>query len=227
MIVLIFIIAGILIASKYFKVKNKTYIWWAIGVLGMGLPWAGGGFSFLLIIFTGVPFSLSQYLFVSLFFQSITLMFWMWTITELKYKDKQKVILGIFGVIGIIYEMYLLYYLANNPVVIGKFIDPPLDINYVGLTMLYAIFLLIAVSVSLLLFVGSSLKSDQAEIRLKAIFNLLGIVSFIIGSILDGYISVNILAVFIVRILLISSAIEFYIGWILPESVKKIFIKSP
>ncbi len=174
----------------------------------------------------GEPLTLAQYLFLSLFFQSITLFFWMWTITELKYKDKQKIILGIYAIFGIIFEIYLLYYLVNNPLVIGRFIDPPLDINYVGLSMLYAIFILITVSVSLLLLVGSSLKSDNPEIKLKAKFNLIGIISLIIGSILDGYVGVNIVAVFIVRILLISCAIEFYIGWILPKPVKKLFLKT-
>jgi hypothetical protein len=227
MIVLIFIIAGILIASKYFKVKNKTYIWWAIGVLGMGLPWAGGGFSFLLIILTNVPLTLQQYLSASLICTAITLFFWMWTITELKYKGKQKIILGIYALIGILFETYLILNLLTNPLVIGIFIDPPLDITYVGLTMLYSMFALATIAISLFLFVGSSLKSDQADIRLKAKFNLIGMISYVIGAVFDAYLSVIILAIFIVRILLISSAIEIYIGWVMPESVKKLFIKSP
>ena len=179
-----------------------------------------------MIILAGKALSLEQYLFASLFFQSITIIFWMWTMTELMYKDKQKIILGIYVIIEIIFEIYLLYYLVNDPLVIGVFIDPPLDINYVGLTMLHAIFLLITVGVSLLLFIRESLLIEEPEIKLKAKFLLIGIISFIIGSILDGYVSVNIAAVFIVRILLISSAIEFYIGWNLPESIKKRFIKD-
>ncbi|MFX1257181.1 MAG: hypothetical protein ACFFAN_04950 [Promethearchaeota archaeon] len=223
---MIFAIVGILIALKYFEVKNKTYIWWAIGVFGMGIPWLGGAISFLIIIMGGEPLTLEQYLFISLFSQPITLIFWLWTITELMYKNKQKIILGIYAISGIIFEMYLIYYLITNPLVIGIFVDPPLDINYVGLTMLYAIFILITVSISLLLFVRSGLKSDNPEVKLKAKFNLVAIISFVFGAVLDGYVSVNIVAVFIVRIILISAAIEFYIGWILPKSVKKIFLKN-
>ncbi len=225
-IVLVFILVGLLTVLKYRKVKNHIYIWWGIGLLGLGLPWSGGGLSFLIILLTGTALSLEQYLFLSLFFISITLMFWMWTMTELMYKDKQKIILGIYAIIGIIFEIYFLYYLAHDPQVIGVFIDPPLDINYVGLTRLYAIFILITVGASLLLFIRESLLIEEPEIKLKAKFLLIGIISFIIGSILDGYVSVNIVAVFIVRILLIFSAVEFYIGWNLPESIKKRFIKD-
>lgn len=193
----------------------------------MGLPWSSAGVSFLMIILIGTGLTLSQYLLLSLFFQPITLTFWMLTITELLYKDKQKVIVGLYGILGLIYEIYLLYYIINNPLVIGRFVDPPLDMNYVGFTMLYSIFILISVSVSLLLLVKSGLKSEQSELRLKAKFNLLAIISFIIGALLDGSVSVNIVAVFIVRILLIASAIEFYIGWIMPELVKNRFLKTP
>ena len=225
-IVLIFILVGLLTVLKFRKVKNRIYIWWGIGLLGLGLPWLGGGLSFLMILLTGTALSIEQYLFLSLFFISITVMFWLWTMTELMYKNKQKVILGIYAIIGIIFEIYLLYHLINDPQIIGVFIDPPLDINYVGLTRFYAIFILITVGVSLLFFIRESFLIEELEIKLKAKFLLIGIISFIIGSFLDGYISVNIVAVFIVRILLISSAIEFYIGWNLPKYIKNLFLKD-
>ncbi|MFX1445649.1 MAG: hypothetical protein ACFFHV_19715, partial [Promethearchaeota archaeon] len=201
-IVLIFIVVGLLTVLKYRKIKNRIYIWWGIGLLGLGLPWSSGGLSFLMIILTGTALSLELYLFMSLFFISITLMPWLWTLTELMYKDKQKIILGFFAITGIIFEIYLLYYLVTDPQVIGVFVDPPLDINYVGLTRLYAIFILIIVGVSLLLFIRESFLLEEPEIKLKAKFLLIGIISFIIGSILDGYVGVNIVLVFIVRILL-------------------------
>jgi hypothetical protein len=225
-IIFVFILVGLLTALRYNKVKNRTYIWWGIGLLGLGLPWSGAGFSFLIILLTGTALSLGQYLFASLFFTSITIMFWMWTMTELMYKDKQKIILGIYAIIGIIFEIYLLFYLTNNPHVIGVFIDPPLDINYVGLTMLHSIFLLATVSISLFLFIRKSFLIEDPEIKLKAKFLLIAIISYIFGSISDGFIPLNIITIFIIRIILVCASIEFYIGWNLPESIKKLFLKN-
>jgi len=60
-------VVGVLTALKYREVKNKTYIWWGIGVFGQGLPWAGSGVSFVVFLVTGTPLELAPYLFIMSF----------------------------------------------------------------------------------------------------------------------------------------------------------------
>ncbi len=223
---LIFILVGLLTALKYREVKNKTYIWWGIGLLGQGLVWLGSGVSFLLIVMTGEGLSLTLYVFISFSWAAITLFFWMWTITELMFKEKQKIILAIYAVIGIVFEIYYFYILMTNPGVHGELSTPPIDGRYVGILQLYLIFVLASISISLFWFIGKSWKSDSPEVKLKAKFLLIAMISFVFGAFLDGFVALTTAPIFIVRIILVASAIEFYLGWNLPEPVKKLFLKT-
>ncbi|HEY0087221.1 MAG TPA: hypothetical protein VGB37_00160 [Candidatus Lokiarchaeia archaeon] len=197
-----------------------------IGVTGQGSVWAGSGFSFLMIILTGEGLSTAQYFFINTFWMAISLFFWMWTITELKYKGKQKIILLIYAIMGITFEIYLIYYLITDPSIIGEVSTPPLDITYHGIAMIFTLFVLASICISLFLFAGSSLKTGTPDIKLKAKFLLIAMISFVIGAFADGFVTLTMITVFVIRILLISSAIEVYIGWVLPEFVRKLFLKE-
>ena len=170
-IVLIFALVGILIALKYRKVQNKTYIWWGIGLLGQGLVWLGSGVSFLMIVITGKGLSLALYVFLSFSWAAITLFFWMWTITELLFKEKQKIILAIYAVIGIVFEIYYFYILITSPERHGELSIPPIDGRYIGILQLYLIFVLLSISISLFWFIGRSWKKreDQKKDHLQGI----------------------------------------------------------
>ncbi len=225
-IMTLFMVVGVLTALKYREVKNKTYIWWGIGVFGQGLPWAGSGVSFVVFLVTGTPLELAPYLFIMSFWMAITLTFWMLTITELKFKEKQKVIILIYVIIGALFDTYLVYNLLTDPLVIGEFIDPPFDSNYHGIAMLFTLFVLASITISLILFIKDSLKSENPEVKLKARFLLIALITFFIGAFADGFVPITIASIVIVRILLIIAAFSYYIGWVMPESVKKIFIKK-
>ncbi|MFX1395162.1 MAG: hypothetical protein ACFFAH_16560 [Promethearchaeota archaeon] len=224
-IVIIFIIVGLLTALKYREIKNKTYIWWGIGLLGQGLVWLGSGISFLMIIIFGVGLGLQTYFLLSFSWAAITLMFWMWTITELMAKGKQKIILGIYAVIGLLFEIYYFFTLFTAEAKLGEISSPSIDSRSIGLLQLYLIFVLASIAISLFWFIGKSWKSEDREVRLKAKFLLIAMIMFVFGAFLDGFISLTTAPIFIVRIILVASAILFYLGWNLPEVIKKIFIK--
>ena len=217
---------GLLTFRRYRKFNNRVYLLWGIGLMGLGLAWMGTSVSFLMILITGEGLSIRTYFFATLFWMAITSFFWMWTMTELLIKDKKRIILLLYGIIGIIYEIFLVYSLFDNPSNLGTLNNPPLDSEYQGIVMLYILFALSCVSISLFIFIWKSLKLDDKEIRLKSKFLLIGLISYIIGSLADGMFHLDITTIIIIRILLILSAIEFYIGWNLPDSVKKIFLKD-
>jgi hypothetical protein len=84
------------------------------------------------------------------------------------------------------------------------------------------------------LFARRSLRSDNEEVKLKGKLLLAAFLSFSIGAILDSMIGGILgdndpllpIMVVIVRIILISSAIEFYGGFILPKWLKDLFLKQ-
>ncbi|MFX0069598.1 MAG: hypothetical protein ACFFAO_00695 [Candidatus Hermodarchaeota archaeon] len=226
MIVFIFVLVGLLTIRRYRKFQNQLYILWGIGLLGLGIPWLASSISFFMIITTGEGLTEVPYFFITLFPLAITSFFWMWTMTDLLIKEKQKFYLLIMVVTGVLFEIYLFYFLITDPSVIGILHNPPIDSTYYGITMLYMIFMMAVVSISLSIFIWQSFKLDNPEIKLKAKFLLAGLISFLFGSIFDGMFPLNVVYIMIMRLILFTSAIEFYIGWNLPESIKKFFIKE-
>jgi hypothetical protein len=223
-IVVVFILVGLLTVSKYPKTKNRTYFWWGIGLLGLGLPWSGSSISFLMIVLMGKGLSAVPYFFISLSWMVITLFFWMWTMTEVMFKGKQKIILSLYAMIGLIFEIYFIYYLIIDYSIIGELSANSLDATYHGLTRIFTLFAIITVAFTLLWFIRDSLYIEEPEIKLKAKFLLIGIISFVFGALADAFIPLNIVTIFIIRMILVFASVEFYIGWNLPESIKKLFI---
>ena len=76
-----------------------------------------------------------------------------------------------------------------------------------------------------ILIARESLKSEDREIKLKGRFLLIAFISWTIGALMDAALDPNIITLTIARLILISSAIEFYCGFLLPERIKKIFLK--
>jgi len=146
-------------------------------------------------------------------------------LTDLIYRKYKKIILLIYVITGIIFEVYLFYYIFEDPSVIGV-LNSPVDVEYHGFTRYYLIFAIITTIITGLHFSIQGMKSDDNETKLKAKFLAAGFISFLVGIVADGFMTLDYITLPIVRLLLISSAIEFYIGWTLPKSVKKLFLKT-
>ena len=67
----------------------------------------------------------------------------------------------------------------------------------------------------------NSIKSDTPEIKLRGKFLLAAFISWSFGAIADATIPLTVITLPIIRIILITSAIEFYIGFVLPDWIKK------
>ena len=72
-----------------------------------------------------------------------------------------------------------------------------------------------------------SLKVDNPAIKMRGKMIFLAIPSFTIGAALDSILgAVNPVLIVFIRIILILSAILFYLGFVLPEWFKKLFLKN-
>jgi len=217
--VVISTIAGLIIASKYFKSKIKTLLYIGIAWILIVCPWWPSSASVLSALATGKGLTLENYLLLGNLFVPVFIFFLMAAFTEIYYNDKQKLVLGIFGIIGVIVEIYFLYFLIIDPSVHGE-LQGVVDIEFRGFLRIYLIFSILVVCVLGILIAINSIKSDTPEIKLRGKFLMAAFISWTFGAIADATIPLTVITLPIIRIILITSAIEFYIGFILPNWVR-------
>jgi hypothetical protein len=222
--VLISLIVGFTIIIKYFEYKQRTLLFFGITWIGVTSPWLPSTTSFLKALITETGLTPPVYFLIGNVAAPIILVFWILAFTDLKYKDKQKIFVIVYIIIGILFEVYLIYYVINDPDIIGE-LSGILDVQYKSVVLIYAIFIVLNVLIPGILIARESIKSEDREIKLKGKFLLAAFISWTIGALMDAALEPNIVTLTIARLILISSALEFYNGFLLPERVKKIFLK--
>lgn len=224
--VIVSIIVGLTIISRYLKYKQVNLILVGITWIGVFSPWWPSTISFLVALITGTGLTPTMYFFIGFFASPLVITVWIVAFTSFKFKKQQKVIVGIYLIIGIAFEIYLLFtlFVAIDPEQIGT-LTGVCDTTYRGIAMYFSIFIVITMLVTGVLFGLASRKSENPEIRLKGMFLIIAFVSWVIGALLDAALPLDFISLTIARIILISSALEFYCGFLLPNIVKKIFLK--
>ncbi len=223
--VVISTIVGIIIASRYLTHKQKILLLVGITWIGVFSPWWPSTISFVLVLVTGKGLTLQLYFLIGLIPGAPILIIWIYAFSELTYKKYQKILVSIYTIIGIIFEVLLIYFILNDPSVIGE-LKGLLDVTYKSIALYYAVFIVISVLITGILFGRESLGSENPELRLKGYLLIAAFVSWSIGAILDAALPLNIITLTIARLILISSALEFYCGFLLPKFVKDLFIKQ-
>jgi hypothetical protein len=219
------IIVGVKIASKYIKYKRRTFLLFGITWIGVASIWYSHTASVIIILTTGHEISDELYMFLGNAFLPITWFVWMIAFTDLVYKDKQKILLILSAIYGIIFEIYFIYYLFTDSSVLGELVSP-VDASYNLIMTFYQISCLIYFLTTGILFARPSLKSDNPEIKLKGKFLLIAFISLVMGAVFEILSHISIFILIIGRLILISSSIEFYCGFILPKRVEKIFLRQ-
>jgi len=210
--------------SKYLKYKKRVFILVGIVAILITEPWWPSAIGFLLYFFGGSLSSLSILILANVFIP-LSLIIWFTAFTDLLYKDKQKIILLILIIYGILFEIFFFSFLLINPTIIGE-VGENLDVDYGLFILLNQAGLLVVILASGTIFARESFKSDDPEIRLKGKLLLVAFYSFLVGAVLDIASQASILILIIARFILIIAAISFYGGFILPNWMKKLFLKS-
>jgi len=231
--VVISLIIGITILLKYFKYRTRIFILMGLSWIGLASPWFPDSISFLLIIFGGPKLPIGLYLIIGNVLLPFFLLIWIWAFSELLYKDKQKIFLGIFLILAIIFEIIFFYlYSIGIETFLGEY-QRVFQIEFKEFLTLYLVGFVIILLVTGILFARNSLKSSDPDVKLKGKFLLAAFISFCVGAGLDAitgllFENIYIISVFVViiRSILISSALEFYAGFILPPFIKRIFQKE-
>ncbi|MBD3253662.1 MAG: hypothetical protein GF383_01135 [Candidatus Lokiarchaeota archaeon] len=222
--IIISLILGIKIILKYFKHERKELLFAGLTIILMLAPYYNDPISFFLIITTGKPVDVII-IYLGIGIVALANITWGFVYTELLKKEKQRLILGFLTAQTIIFEFILIYAIFFNPSLI---LIPFGDRFYREAPLLIGFYIFWLI---LYLFMGFSIaivayKSDNREVHLKGIFLLLAMSSYVVGTLLDFAIEISAITIIVGRIIMITSYIEFYLGFILPNWVKDFFIKS-
>ena len=215
---------GLRIASKYLKHKQITLILVGISWIGVSSLWIAPSISIVLALSTGEGLTPFMYFFIANALIPFYLFIWITAITEFMYKDKQKIILLITAIIGTIVEILFLYLLFTDIGAIGE-LSGPVDTDWGLFMTVYYLLVIVIMVITGTLFGRESLKSDNPETKLKGKFILAAFYIWLLGCLFDTLSAISIMVLVMARILLIISSLLFYLGFILPDSVKKQYLK--
>lgn len=214
---------GLKIASRYFEKKSRSFLLIGFSWVGLSAPWFPSTTSFILYFFNFQIPEPILFLFANVPI-SIALIFWVIAFTDFKYKEKQNIILVLVFIYEIAYNMLFFYLLIDDPSKIGEVIGIT-DTNYKLLVNINMILSLLVLLITGTIFARDSMKSEDEEVSVKGKFLLAAFFTFVIGAILDVFSAFSLWFLIIGRILLIISAFEFYVGFILPNFLKSAIFK--
>lgn len=222
--VLISLILGLVIISKYFQYRRREYLLVGITWIFLVSPYWPDAISFLLIIFTGEKLPEPIYFFIANAFVAPIHITWIVVITDFIFKDKQKYIVPVFVVGAIAFEIVFLSIFLIDPYLIGT---PQPNPFYVEWALFIDLYLIVSIALFLItgiLFARESLRSEKKELKLRGWFLLIAFVAFTVGTLIDIVPELTEVTIVIARLFVIVAAFSFYFGFTMPEFIKKLFI---
>jgi hypothetical protein len=225
-LVVVFIAAGGVIASKYRPGGDRTMLVVGIVWMGMCTPWLHGALSFPLAFFTGRPLPDTVRFFIALAFLPPVTVLWIDIFGEMFYEERRRLLTLFFGLCGAVFEGLLLSALFAYPE------DPVWGVGvFTGLFQArwsifpragVLFFLATALSTGIV-FGYKTFRMGGGLGRLRGSFILCAFPLYAVGSVLDSAIPLHPVGVVLTRLVLVTSALSFYIAFSPPEFVVRWF----
>lgn len=219
-------IVGLWIIIKYFEHKQKVLLQIGIGWIGASTVWMGVAVDFIFILLYDAPTPIEVHLLIIGGVLPFTQLAWVAAITALMpiERSTRRTILIIGAIVAVIFCPIYIYITFTNPSIWGEKITPiQVKLSFYN-QIHYAIEILVFILPGLW-FSRESLKSDKPDIKLKGKFFLFTFLVSILMTLLE-LLSSTVLIYLIARIIAVFVSISFYIGFILPNWAKKIFLKK-
>lgn len=233
--VLISLIIGFTILTKYPKFKSRLYILVGISWIGVANPWFPDSISFIMILITKEPLANELYFIIGNVFIPIALLCWLVAYTDMIAKKDQSLIVILAIIFSIAFEFTFFYLFFRDLTLIGTISERPFIVDFGLFITIYLLIVIIIMFVSGIKFAQKSIKSENEEVRVKGKLLRAAFITFTIAALLDSLLGALFenpfdpilgIMVIITRTLLIISAIEFYGGFILPRWMHAIFIRK-
>ncbi|MFX1444069.1 MAG: hypothetical protein ACFFHV_11690 [Promethearchaeota archaeon] len=223
--VVISLIVGLKILLKYFKLKNKVLITVGLTWIFLSSPWWGNAISFFIYMFIEQEIDLFWDLFLGNIFIPVAVVLWVYSFSELVYPQLKRKLLTIYLIISIPYEILLIMFFFIDIEIIGSK-TARFNTEHNLYPFSYQILAILTALITGILLARESLRSEDKRIQLKGKFLLLGFTSFTVAAIFDAAIPMDPILLAIIRTVLIMSAFEYYLGFLLPDWIADRLIKS-
>lgn len=231
--VIISLIIGITILSKYFTHKSRLYVLVGISWIGISFPWIPDSISFIMNIFFQRSLPTALYFIIGNVFIPIALLAWIVAYTDMVNKEKQKMAVFLTSIFSIIFEItfFTLFFIDLD--LIGVPIRP-FTVDFGIFITIYLVIIILFMLITGVIFAQKSVKSEDRDIRLKGKLLRAAFITFTVAAVLDASLGMIFedptdpllsIMVVIIRIMLIISALEFYGGFLLPRWMKEVFTK--
>lgn len=234
---IIFVIISTIISIKtilkYFSLRKKVFLTAGFTWLSLSTTYWSTSLACIYHLLFERPINSQFYIAVNNVQTGFILMFWIYTFCLLIYPERKKAILIPFFTITIILETILIVLIIVAPYYVAT-ITGYCMIKPEIYSIIFKFFVLIVIFISIAIFYRESMKSEKPEIRWKASFLLLAMISYgislfeivYVGFFIESITIITLIVIIIFRFFLISSAIEFYLGFFLPNKIAKWIIKE-
>ena len=223
--IIVSIIIGLKIAQKYSESKKREYLLVGITWIGIVFPYFPSAITFLLVLFTNILLSTEVRFMLGFGFLPTFLVIWLIAFTDLMYKEKQKQIMIIAIILCAILQITFTVFILIDTSLIGKQVGL-FHGTFTLFTRIYLLSILLIFFLTGIIFALKSIKLGDVEVKLRGKFLFFAFIFYTIGVFLETILPVTALTAVIVRLIVIISAFQFYLGFILPEKIKRIFIKE-
>ncbi len=226
--VLIAVIVGMRILLKSNKLKRKDLIGFGLTYICVSSAWWGSIIQFLSVGLFSIEIQEAPYLFIANVFIPLGLIPWIYAFSTAIIPYRRKEALIITSIIAIVWETVLIILmLTDNVFLVGELNQNNiLDFSYGDVMRYFVIGGILIFLLTGAYFSYESATLDDLEIKWKGRFLLLGWISFAIGAALDAFIKGHSeISLIITRVILISSSIEYYLGFFLPTSLREFLIR--
>jgi hypothetical protein len=201
--------------------------------------WLPEAASFLMSLLGFGTLDIGWYFIIGNAFVPVALFCWIFAYTDMISHQKQKQALALIVLFGIVFEgLFFYHYLFLDISLLGVIHpDRPFsaDLGYFLIILLFISFMILFVTG--FKFARRSVKSENKEVRLKGKLLEFAFITFTIAAVLEktarslliGTVFTNptepilVVMLVVVRVLLISSSLAFYGGFLLPRWMKEIF----
>jgi hypothetical protein len=217
---------GLWIILKYLEHRQKVLLQIGVGWIGAATVWMGVAIDFIFILITDAPTPIEVHLLIIGGVLPFTQLAWVAGITALMpiEESTRKKILLIGTIVALIFCPLYIYLTLTDPLIWGSKITPiQVKLSFYN-QIHYAVEIVVFILPGLW-FSRESLKSDKPEINLKGKFLLFTFIVSILMTLLE-LLSATVLVYLIARIIAVFVAVSFYIGFIMPNWAKNLFLKN-
>ncbi|MBD3254769.1 MAG: hypothetical protein GF383_06730 [Candidatus Lokiarchaeota archaeon] len=191
-------------------------------------PWYPGVIGYIYWLLYNDLLGYEFYIFTGSIFMPISLILWLYIYFDTIFPElRNKVLIFniIFGVVFELVVLYLLFLIPNSPIkpLLGEVDSSKLDYNWSVIPLIFTFYASIFVIITGIHFSIKALRTDIRSFQLKGRFLLTGFIAWTIVAIVDSLTLWNPVIIIFLRLGLLIASLCFYIGFILPSWIRKLF----